>query len=455
MSLFLLAAVLAGSAPAPAVHTLAAPQNVWDAAVADLNQDGFQDILLLINDEKVFPLQKEIAAFIADPSGGYPAEPACRLALPPETGAVFTAEVAGGLPVEIIAAHGAGAVVFQFSGGAFSRLGAVEFDSLFPTNSREPSFVKSGAKDLNGDGVDEWLVPTARGLQVRTMNAELATVPCDVVSEMRAGESLYIIHRLPDFQTFDAAGHSLKGLAFLSDEFADFAYGDNWAGHTQVRLPMNLEEKWDASSTMKDITGDGFPDLVVTQTRGTVRMYAETHVYLAKEPFVYPDKPDAVFPSSGAVSSPMVMDVNGDKLLDLVFIRIPFGVGNIVNFFVRGKISIRAEVHLFDGKQFREKPDYSTGMTMDAPEGRSRVAYTFGDFSGDGLVDVVYGSESDTLAVYTGEPERFISSRPWQEFSMPSFGTARAYELNGNKAEDIVLIRPGSDNAKRADVIVF
>ena len=38
---------------------------------------------------------------------------------------------------------------------------------------------------------------------------------------------------------------------------------------------------------------------------------------------------------------------------------------------------------------------------------------------------------------------------------MPSFGNARAYDLNGNKAEDILLIRPGSDKAKRADVIVF
>lgn len=149
------------------------------------------------------------------------------------------------------------------------------------------------------------------------------------------------------------------------------------------------------------------------------------------------------------------MDVNGDERLDLIFIRIPFGVKNLVNFFVRGKLAVQAEVHLFDGEKFNQEADYHTSMSMDAPEGRERVAYTFGDFSGDGRLDVAYGSKSDTLAVYTGDPERFIGSRPWQEFKMPAFGTARAYDLNHNKARDMVLFRPGGDNARRVDILVF
>ena len=455
MSFLLVLTALMTAAVEPRVYTLSAPTNVWDVTVADMNQNGFKDVLLLINDETAFPLQKEIALYLADAYGGYPDLPSHRLALPAETGAVFTAEVDGAPPVEIVAAHGAGATVFQFTKAGFSKMHTLAFSSLYPTNSREPRFIKSGALDLTGDGIDEWLLPTAQGLQVRTLEQDIATVPCDVVSEMRSGDSLYIMHRLPDFQTFTLEGQQTLGLAFLSDEFADFAYGDNWAEQKRHRLPMNLEEKWDASTTMKDITGNGFPDLVVTQTRGTARMYAETHVYLAEAPFVYPDTPNAVFSADGAVSSPMVMDVNGDSLPDLVFIRIPFGVKNFVNFFMRGKISIRAEVHLFDGENFSTRADYSTSMTMDAPEGRSRVAYTFGDFDGDGLIDVVYGSTSDQLVIYTGDPNRFISQRPWQRFNMPSFGTAKNYDLNNNDAEDIVLFRPGSDQATRVDVIVF
>ncbi len=439
----------------PGVYSLTTAENVWDVAVGDMNLDGFKDVFLLINDETAFPPKKQLAVHIATASGEYEQTPTLQVTLPGETGAVFIAEVDGIPPRELVAVHGAGATVFHYACEHLSAMNTVQFNALYPTNSREPCFIKNGVADLQQDGIEEWLVPTAQGLQVRTMDREIITVPFDVVSEMRSGESLYIIHRLPDFQTFTLDGQQALGLAFLSDEFADFAYGDNWSQHKRIRLPMNLEEKWDASATMKDITGNGFPDLVVTQTRGTVRMYAETQVYLAQEPFVYPDKPDAVFSSNGAVSSPLVLDVNGDGQMDLLFIRIPFGVKNMVNFFVRGKIAVQAEVHLFNGKQYSQSADYKTSMTMDAPEGRERVAYTFGDFNGDGRTDVAYGSENDILSVYTGEPERFISSKPWKNFDMPAFGTARTCNLNNNKAEDIIMFRPGGDNAKRVDIIVF
>ena len=94
-------------------------------------------------------------------------------------------------------------------------------------------------------------------------------------------------------------------------------------------------------------------------------------------------------------------------------------------------------------------------MTMDAPEGRQRVAYTFGDFNGDGLLDVIYGKSDDKLSVYTGDIKRFVSTRSWKTFDMPSFGSAAPYDLNNNAAKDIILIRPGGYQAKRTDVIVF
>lgn len=455
MGLRLLFSVYIALVGAPASFEIEASQNVWDVAAEDMNCDHFNDILVLHNDEKTFPLNKEIALHLAGDDGSYRNIPDHRLKLPEKTGAVFLAEVDGMLPREIVTIHGAGADVFQFTRDGFNLVATVEFPSLFPSYSREPRFVSVGAQDLTDDGIEEWLIPTARGLQVRTLDREIAVVLCDVVSEIRSGDNLYITHRLPDLQTFKLEDQQTLGLAFLSDEFADFAFGENWSQRERFQIPMNLDEKWDASAVMKDITGSGFPDLVVTQTRGTARLYAETQVYLARNPFSYPNTPDAVFSAEGAVSSPLLLDVNGDKLLDLVFIRIPFGVKNFVNFFVRGKISVRAEVHLYDGNTFRSKANFTTDMTMDAPEGRSRVAYTFGDFNGDGLIDVAYGVAKNVFAVYTGEPQRFIAPRPWQRFSVPSFGQARAYDLNNNQAKDIILFRPGSDKAKRIDVFVF
>ena len=449
----IVAAIL--SSVSPQLHTLTATQNVWDVAAADMNGNGNKDILLLTNDETAFPPHKEVALFLADEQCAYPPRATLRLVLPNEVGAVILAETDGAPPVELIALHAGGAYLYRYTDDGFHLCEQVEFHSLLPSRSREPVFMHNGAKDLRRDGIDEWLIPTADGLEIRTREGLVAAVSCDVVSEMRRSDSVVIVHRLPDYQTFELEAESTLGIAFLSDEFADFAYGDNWAKRRQFRIPMNLEEKWDASAKMGDITGNGFPDLVVTQTRGTVRMESETHVYLASEPFVYPETPNASFTSSGAVSSPVILDVNNNGRLDLVFIRIPFGVKNIVNFFVRGKLSVRSDVYLFDGDRYGDSSDYSTSMTMDAPEGRQRVAYTFGDFNGDGLADVAYGRSEKQFNIYTGDAKRFVSSRPWQSFELPSFGSAAPHDLNGNSAMDIILFRPGGDLATRVDVIVF
>ena len=111
-------------------------------------------------------------------------------------------------------------------------------------------------------------------------------------------------------------------------------------------------------------------------------------------------------------------------------------------------------LRLLDAQQ-QDKPTFSTGLTMDAPEGRERVAYSFGDFNGDGRLDVAYGRDRDTLAVRVGGVEKFLSSDSWVEIKVPSFGMAETCSLNGNAAQDIVMYHPGGPNAKRVDVIVF
>lgn len=455
MNLLLFLLLLSSSTATTQLYTVETPANVWDVGVAQLSDKEQQDILLLINDEQAFPSCKELLVYSPDNAGAYPPLPSHRLSLPEKTGAVFTAEVDGQAPVELVAVHGSGAEIYRFGETGFSLFKTVAFMSLYPTGSREPTFVKKAAMDLTGDGIDEWLIPVAGGIQIRSAEEELAFISCDVVSELRSGDSLFILHRLPDIHAFSLEGYDTKALAFLSDEFADFAWGNGWENKKRIALPMKLEEKWDASAMMKDLTGDGFPDLIITQTKGTAQLYAETHVYLATEPFVYGKTPDAVFSAKGAVSSPVLIDANGDGFDDLVFIRVPFGVKNLVSFFVRNKISIKADLYLFDGKGFNSKADYSTQMTMDAPEGRARVAYTFGDFNGDGRVDVAYGSGKDSLAVYEGSEKNFLSSRPWQKFSIPAFGIARPYDLNGNESRDIILFRPGTALGKRVDILIF
>ncbi len=442
-------------APQPRNSVLETALKVWDVDTSDMNGDGTADILLLTSDEQSHPLKKELGLFLSDEKGGYPVKPSVTLPFDTSMGAAMLAECDGKPPRELVVLNAEGALVYRFEAGKFEKIGEPRFFSLLPSHAKEPSFLKHSAKDLLGDGRDVWFIPTPSGYDLRRMDGSVAMAECDVVSEMRREENTYIVHRLPAVHPFTVPGEQHKGMAFLSDQFADFAHGPDWKQHERFRIPVNLAEKWQGMAKMVDFNNDELPDLVVTQMKGTVNMMAQTQVYVAKELFKYPETPTKTFSTKGGISSPILIDVDGDKRKDVVLISIPLGVTNFINFFVRGKLSVRADVYLFNGTDFGGNPTFSTSLTMDAPEGRERVAYTFGDFNGDGRLDVAYGKESDMLAIRVGGKEEFLSSGSWAEVKVPSFGMADEYSLNGNAAQDIVMYHPGGPNAKRVDVIVF
>lgn len=447
--------ILALVSAGPNTLALRPGSSVWDVAVGDINADGRSDILTLCCDKDSYPLQKFIAVFLADERNSYASAPSFTVPLASSIGCAFLAEVDGKPPAEIVAGDVEGCTVFRWQGDRVEEVLKSSFVSLLPGGCKEPVFLKDAAKDLDGDGVDEWLIPASSGYQVRTAETFRCTVPCDVISQIHGGESLRIMYRLPSHHAFVIAGEPQKGLAFLSDEFADFFHGDNWREHQRFKIPMNLEEKWEASAQMADIDGNGLPDLVVTQTKGTINLQVLTHIYLAAGPFTYPDTPTAVLEAKDAIASPLLEDVNGDGKRDVLIVKIPFGIRTFISFFIRRKLGVEVDVHLFTGRGFAVKPDFSETISLDAPEGREKVAYAMADFSGDGRLDVAFGMGAEKLAIHTGTPTQFVSSRPWVELALPTFGVARPENLNGNAAKDLILFHPAGEHQSRVEVVIF
>ncbi len=451
--------LLFGFASAPAagpVTTYSLPNTlpVWDVAAEDLNGDGVRDLLFLGCDENSYPLEKSASVFVANGGGKYPEKATSELALAPEIAALFFAEVDGTAPRELVAIHGSGATVYTFSDGAFKEHSTPVFHSLYPTASKNPIMLERGAVDLDGDGIEEWLIPVPEGYELRHGERSIAKVPCDMYSELRRGSSIYVYHRFPALLPYDIPDSKVKGLAMLSDEFADFAYGDNWQEHWRFKIPVNLEEKWEASSRMEDINNDGFPDLVVTQTRGTAKLEAQTQIYIADAPYTYPEEPSATFIAKGALVSPLILDVDGDEEKDVMVINIPFGIKNLMNFFMRGKVAVNLDVYPFDGKGYPDTPSFHTALTMDAPEGREQVAYTMGDFDGDKRIDIAFSRTVDSLAIHLGTADELIESRPTHVVEIPSFGQARSVALRTEEHKDIVLFHPGGEKSKQVEIIL-
>jgi len=428
---------------------------VWDVLSADLNNDGFKDVITYCSDETAKTPTKELVIFLAGPGGGFAAATKIRYPLPETNGTAFDTEYDGVAPREIVVLHQSNAAVLRLEGTTFVEVDRADFVSLLPTGSREPVFLRGISKDLDGDGREEWMLPGPEGFGVFAEGRRLATLPAPTTSELRDFSNFQISHRLPDVTTFALPDEPQRAIALLSDTQANFSYGANWSEHERYEIPRRLDEKWDASAELDDINVDGWPDLMVTQTSGTVNLKTETQIYIATGPFQYPSKPNATMASSGSFTSAALRDANGDKKLDLVFISVPIGIGNIINYFLRSKVTVEASVYTYGPKGFGTKPSRSAGLTLDAPEGRERSAYAMADFDGDGFLDAAVGTGAEVMTFYRGSQREFLSASPWLKLTMPTFGIARTGDLDANGNDDLLLIHPSGPNERRVEVVLF
>jgi len=445
--------LLAGGAPQ--VYALNAGASVWDVTALDVNNDGAGDVVAVCCDENSEPLDKFFAVFLGAADGSYPAKPTTTVPIDPALSVLFTAEIDGAAPKEIVAASAEGVVALGWTDGSLAPVFSAQFMSLFPSGAREPNFLKDAAQDVDGDGIDEWFVPMPSGFALRNPNGEAAQIRCDVSSGIRTGSGMYFSNKYPAYRPFAVDGQQQKAIAFLSDEYADFAYGAGWKKKQRFKIPVKLGDKWDTHSEMEDFNADGLPDLLVTQTQGTINLKALTQVYFAQGPMQYPQAPTAKFESSGSFAAPVVKDVNGDKKLDIIFVNFPLGVRSIVNFFMWHKLGIDLEIYLNTGAGFAARPDFTTSVTIEAPDGKEQSAYCMGDFNGDGKTDAAFGAGKEKLMLHAGGDAKFISSKPYLTLDVPAFGVARPYTLNGNSAEDIVIFHPGIARKDTIEVLVF
>ena len=450
----LLCAVL-GVTSEPEIYELTTDAPIWDVVAYDLNGDGQKDILALCSDNDAGPPQKVIALFLANADGSYPPQPTSVLKLAETVGVSFLAEIDGAPPKELVVVDHASATWYRFSNNEFTRGGETALQSLLPGGSKEPVFLRNAAEDLDGDGIDEWIIPVPLGHELYNASGRICAVPSDMVSETRQAGSTYIIHRLPSVAPFKFGDMKHKGIAFLSDEVADFSYGPGWTEHTRFRIPVDLPDKWDSSTTIKDINGDSIPDLMVTQTEGTAKMKVLTHIYIATGPFTYPETPTATFEKHGALTTPSLIDTNGDKKLDLVLIEIPLSVKSLFNYFVRNKLSTRINVYLFTDDGYPDAPSFRTNISLEAPNGREQVAYTMGDFNGDGFIDVAFGSGKNKLSIHAGTGQGGLSSRPLFTLDLPAFGIARKVRLDNDEKDDLLMFHPSGSHQNRIHVIRF
>jgi hypothetical protein len=241
----------------------------------------------------------------------------------------------------------------------------------------------------------------------------------------------------------------------LSERKVDWYWGKEWEEHGEFQIPLRLKENWEARTKLADVNGDVHPDVMVTQTKGTIDLSTMIQIYISDKSLRYDSIPTFQTTFKGGVATPALYDVDGDDDLDLVIINIPFSFKNIANFFLRKKMSVRIDVHFFENNSFSKKANYKQYFTLDAPDGQERIGYALGDFSGDGRTDVAISQGRNLISIYLGEKSRLLSSKPQYRFKLPAFGVLTTEDINLSAGEDLLLFHSVGKHNKRIDVICF
>jgi hypothetical protein len=446
--------------------------NVDSMEVADFSGDKSQDILLLGRDNDKGK-QLQLITLNEGLSGETTAE---IVKLDSQILFYDTGRLAGSDKESLIFVLPGKVVSFDMTNNTLSTL--IQTDSIYRSSRQSTTGINSMTflHDVNNDGLSDILLPDFTHTNIFIQQPQGGFAKPQII-ELQAQMEVFSDNRVvfsgvklyPGDYNFDGA---MDLLYRIGSQLHIYPQLNGQFSAQPLILPLNLalplSDEFDDFSKdqsalvthqfvkLVDLNNDKILDLItkVTKSSGIFDKTSKYQFYFGHQQIgsncastiAYNSEPNSVVSSKGMQFELTLVDIDGDKQLDLVSPSFELGIGTIIASLFSSSADLDIRFHpLTNSEGYELKPNLEKELSVDFDLSSGQRVYPLlkvSDFDGDGVNDLLIGHGSQRIYLYPGTKNNKLFVRKPQKFKikLPRNGQfIAANDLNNDGRTDLII----------------
>ncbi len=378
--------------------------------------------------------------------------------------------------------------------GRFERL--LRIESYFRGKVESRLYDAELVRDLNGDGLDDIMIPHFDGWQVAIQIAGGAfTEPQSVGPPplMTVGTGRYVGFGAPEAFLMDHNRDGRMDLAFWVD--GDFLVHHRREDGRYVEEPAtfspeivgmsdsqslvmgvggrsdNSEREEKVLSVVEDLNGDGIVDLLLLVVEVDGLFGTETRIEVhtgSADPqgeLAFAAVPDSVIVSSSIQFGTEREDIDGDGVAEMMITSVKVTLGAVVRALLARTVALDVGIYRMVDGRYPADPDIKRKITakLDFANGDISIpAVVVADVTGDGLKDLLVQDGPDELDVFLGSGTDELFARRPVEVGLRLPGTMadtgydiQVVDLDGDGRDELLMLFAADDEPVRVVTVRF